>query len=93
LPFTEGTITKLVVDIYECDRCGKRAKVERDPESAPQVPKGWELVRHPDLTGDTMLIFDRRDCMGVWFSTWVRVRYGGPEELPPRKRRKQPKGE
>jgi hypothetical protein len=82
---------------FECDRCHKTVVREQDvtllPSGAPstldpepELPDGWKEVSNPVLSGPRLL-FDRRDCMGVWFATFVRVAYGGPEELPPRRRR------
>lgn len=83
---------------FECDRCHK--KVDTDVPMSPAMesslnhpsaltlPEGWKSALHPDTHFEDaqVLYFDRRDCMGVWFGRWIRVTYGGPEELPPRQR-------
>lgn len=91
----------VAVQTYECDRCHRKKVVEIpvdvDYKAAEPVreplpitpPQGWEIVHHPDPTGLNedwhKLVFDTRSCMSAWFATWIRVRYGGPEELPKRK--------
>lgn len=78
---------------FTCDRCGKEVLVEFDPapsQDAPDLPGGWQRSGHPDPGDMAVLTFDTRACMSTWYATWIRVLYGGPEELPKRRSRNEP---
>ena len=80
--------------IFTCDRdgCGRTIEVEYESDqevpSEPELPAGWRPAGHPDVGDETVLTFHSQSCMSVWFATYVRVLYGGPEELPKRRSRK-----
>jgi len=98
VPLTESPVIALKRFVLECDRCAKQKVMEvteTDIASWGQgdppddvLPKGWARVRRPDpvsLEECENLWFDTRSCMSAWFATFVRVRYGGPAELPARR--------
>jgi hypothetical protein len=95
MPFTETPVITLRRVIIECDRCGKKKQLDvedgAEPEDAMDLLPSWQSVWRPDPSEDQpphvqRLYFDSRSCMSSWFATFVRVLYGGPAELPPRKR-------
>lgn len=70
-----------------CDRNPKHTKrFELEPDETESEFEGWVSARHPDPGHSSDLLwFDSRECMGVFLKTYVRVLFGGPEELPKRR--------
>ena len=92
MPVIESPVITLRRVKVICDRCGRLKAVDLESD-APEVDVvgtiGWQMVRHPrpELEGEN-LYFDTRSCMSAWYGQFVRVLYGGPADLPPRRSKK-----
>jgi len=85
MPIIESPVIAMRRVSFICDRCGKQKTIELLSDSDPIIePDGWKSAHHPE--SDDFLYFETRSCMSAWYATFVRVLYGGPSELPPRKR-------